>query len=78
MLRDGREVQWGSADESDLKATVLAELLAGQEAKVYDVSVPGQPARRAREIVRRIGALRRVCRVGRTGVPTVMTNARLT
>ena len=46
LLRDGREVQWGSADESDLKATVLAELLAVQEAQVYDVSVPGSPTTR--------------------------------
>ncbi|PUA80552.1 cell division protein FtsQ/DivIB [Nocardioides currus] len=46
VLRDGREVQWGSADESDLKATVLTELLAVQDAKVYDVSVPGSPTTR--------------------------------
>ena len=44
VLRDGREVRWGSADESDLKATVLARLLAAQEATTYyDVSVPGSP-----------------------------------
>jgi cell division protein FtsQ len=42
VLRDGRLVVWGSADESDLKATVLASLLS-QPAKKYDVSVPGQP-----------------------------------
>lgn len=46
LLRDGREVQWGSADESDLKATVLAELLVVQDAQVYDVSVPGSPTTR--------------------------------
>ena len=43
VLRDGREVRWGSADESELKARVLAELLDVQQAKVYDVSVPGSP-----------------------------------
>ena len=43
VLRDGRQVMWGSADESELKATVLVTLLQNQEAKVYDVSVPGSP-----------------------------------
>lgn len=43
VLRDGRQVLWGSADESDLKATVLVTLLAEQEAMLYDVSVPGSP-----------------------------------
>lgn len=43
VLRDGREVRWGSADESDLKATVLAQLLDVHQATVYDVSVPGSP-----------------------------------
>ncbi|CAA9380960.1 MAG: Cell division protein FtsQ [uncultured Nocardioides sp.] len=43
VLRDGREVLWGSADESALKATVLARLLDVQQAQVYDVSVPGSP-----------------------------------
>ena len=42
VLRDGRLVVWGSSDESDLKATVLASLLS-QPAQKYDVSVPGQP-----------------------------------
>ncbi|GAA4366464.1 cell division protein FtsQ/DivIB [Nocardioides caricicola] len=42
VLRDGRLVVWGSADQSDLKATVLESLL-GQQAQRYDVSVPGQP-----------------------------------
>ena len=47
VLRDGREVRWGSADESDLKATVLAELLLEvPQATVYDVSVPGSPTLR--------------------------------
>jgi cell division protein FtsQ len=42
VLRDGRTVVWGSADESGLKAKVLAVLLR-QRAQTYDVSVPGQP-----------------------------------
>ena len=46
VLRDAREVRWGSADESDLKATVLVELLDAQKATVYDVSVPGSPTTR--------------------------------
>lgn len=41
-LRDGRTVQWGSADDSELKAEVLTSLL-GQPGSTYDVSVPGQP-----------------------------------
>lgn len=41
-LRDGRTVVWGSAVDSRTKAAVLAVLLP-QEARVYDVSVPGQP-----------------------------------
>jgi cell division protein FtsQ len=48
VLRDGRQVLWGSAEESALKAEVLAELLAVQKAGVYDVSVPGSPTTRAR------------------------------
>lgn len=43
-LRDGRTVTWGSADDSDLKAVVLADLLAARpDAQSYDVSVPGNP-----------------------------------
>lgn len=41
-LTDGRTVMWGSAAESAQKAQVLQALLK-QEAKTYDVSVPGQP-----------------------------------
>lgn len=41
-LRDGREVVWGSAEESEQKALVLVPLLR-QPGQVYDVSVPGQP-----------------------------------
>ena len=44
VMRDQREVLWGSAEESALKAEVVDKLLAAQEASYYDVSVPGQPA----------------------------------
>ena len=43
VLKDGRTVFWGSADESDTKAQVLATLLATVQAQVYDVSVPSKP-----------------------------------
>ena len=42
VLRNGKTVVWGSAEESDAKAEVLAELFK-QPARTYDVSVPGQP-----------------------------------
>ena len=42
VLRDGRTVMWGSADDSPEKAAVLARLLH-QDARNYDVSVPGRP-----------------------------------
>ena len=42
---DGRQVKWGSADESDRKVEVLAILLK-ENASVYDVSVPEQPTTR--------------------------------
>lgn len=46
VLRDERVVLWGSAEESDVKAEVLAGMLRGRaaaSATTYDVSVPGQP-----------------------------------
>ena len=43
VLRDQRQVLWGSAEESELKAEVVDKLLAAQEASFYDVSVPGNP-----------------------------------
>jgi cell division protein FtsQ len=43
VLKDGRTVVWGSSDQSDTKATVLATLLASVQAQVYDVSVPAKP-----------------------------------
>ena len=47
VLRDGREVTWGSADQSDEKAAVLLNLLeARPDAQAYDVSVPSLPATR--------------------------------
>lgn len=45
-LHDGREVEWGSAEQSEQKAEVLNDLLAAVRAKHYDVSVPGQPTTR--------------------------------
>ena len=43
-LHDGRTVVWGSADQSAVKAQVLAALMkARPRATHYDVSVPGQP-----------------------------------
>lgn len=41
-LKDGREVRWGSAAQTDQKVQVLNVLLARQ-AQVYDVSVPAHP-----------------------------------
>lgn len=41
-LDGGRTVVWGSAEESSLKAEVIAALLS-VEATVYDVSAPGHP-----------------------------------
>ncbi|HEU0286362.1 MAG TPA: FtsQ-type POTRA domain-containing protein [Nocardioidaceae bacterium] len=46
VLSNGKQVQWGSAAQSDLKARVLAALLK-VNASVYDVSVPEQPTTRA-------------------------------
>ena len=43
VMRDGRQVLWGSAEESELKAQVIDRLLAAEKAQVYDVSVPGNP-----------------------------------
>lgn len=49
VLRDGRRVLWGSAEESDLKGEVLDDLLvAAPDAGVYDVSVPGSPTTKPR------------------------------
>lgn len=45
QLRDGREVRWGSADQSEDKAKVLLALL-DRKARMYDVSVPGAPTTR--------------------------------
>lgn len=46
-LRDGQEVTWGSAEQSDAKAEVLLNLLDVEpDADTYDVSVPGMPAAR--------------------------------
>ncbi|PWN03582.1 cell division protein FtsQ [Nocardioides silvaticus] len=46
-LKDGREVVWGSADESAQKAEVLLRLLEAEpDAQAYDVSVPSLPTTR--------------------------------
>lgn len=42
VLRDGRRVVWGSAEESEQKARVI-EVLLDRPAQTYDVSVPAQP-----------------------------------
>ncbi len=42
VLRDGRPVTWGSAEDSPRKAEVLGVLLA-TPASAYDVSVPDRP-----------------------------------
>jgi cell division protein FtsQ len=42
VLKDGRTVQWGSSDQSDLKAEVLQALLR-HRGHDFDVSAPGQP-----------------------------------
>lgn len=42
-LGDGRQVVWGSADQSALKAQVIMPLL-NVPGKVYDVSAPSNPA----------------------------------
>lgn len=47
VLQGKREVVWGSAAESDRKATVLL-LMLKRPATVYDVSVPEQPTTSAR------------------------------
>jgi cell division protein FtsQ len=46
VMRDQRQVLWGSAEESALKAQVVDRLLAAQKASYYDVSVPGNPTYR--------------------------------
>jgi cell division protein FtsQ len=46
VLKDGRVVIWGSADDSDTKAEVLATLLETVQAETYDVSVPSKPTTR--------------------------------
>lgn len=45
-LHDGRSVLWGSAEQSDQKAEVLAVLLRRKHVQMIDVSVPGRPTTR--------------------------------
>ncbi len=42
FLKDGRQVVWGSAEDSETKARVAIDLLQKVDARVYDVSVPTQ------------------------------------
>lgn len=46
LLRDGREVVWGSASDAEQKARVL-EVLLEQDGRVLDVSVPATPTTRS-------------------------------
>ena len=43
VLKGGRQVLWGSSDDSAQKAKVLVALVAASEDRYFDVSVPGQP-----------------------------------
>jgi cell division protein FtsQ len=43
FLKDGRQVVWGSAADSETKAQVAIDLLQTVDAETYDVSVPTQP-----------------------------------
>jgi cell division protein FtsQ len=42
-VQDGREVRWGSADDSARKAAALLPLLLSVKADLYDVSAPDLP-----------------------------------
>lgn len=43
VLRSGRQVLWGSSEDSAQKAEVLLQLIDAYPAQRYDVSVPGSP-----------------------------------
>lgn len=45
VLRDGRQVMWGSAEQSEQKAEVAVVLLT-EKGRFFDVSVPGRPTAR--------------------------------
>ncbi|MFT4187300.1 MAG: FtsQ-type POTRA domain-containing protein [Aeromicrobium sp.] len=42
-LSDGRELRWGSAEDTERKIEVVSALLGAVNASVYDVSAPEQP-----------------------------------
>ena len=42
-LKNGATVKWGSSEDSERKAEVLAVLLSKIKAKTYDVTAPGTP-----------------------------------
>ncbi len=44
VMRDGRTVVWGSAEESDVKAEVLVAMVGEDPKSDIDVSVPGRPS----------------------------------
>lgn len=44
LVVDGRQVRWGTAEDSPRKAEVLEGLMSSVEASVYDVSAPSAPA----------------------------------
>ena len=59
VLKDGRQVVWGSADESETKAAGRSRTCSQTvDADVYDVSVPTQPTTRCRAA--QTGSRRRV------------------
>lgn len=45
-LPDGVTVVWGSADQSDVKATVAVKLMKAVKARIYDVTSPSRPVTR--------------------------------
>lgn len=44
LVVDGKQVRWGTAEQSERKAEVLQGLLAEVQASLYDVSAPSAPA----------------------------------
>lgn len=44
LVVDGKQVRWGTADDSGRKVEVLTALMAGVPGSVYDVSAPSAPA----------------------------------
>ena len=82
VLRDGRTVMWGSADESTEKATVLAAAAAAGGAQATTCPCPAgrrRPTEPAPTDPARIPRRAwRVATIHRPRLPTVLCNARLT